>query len=136
MDVKCPSCESLKTYCSAKYMGWVCEDCKKVFQFEDSGAEKSTEKKTKTKTVSSEKKVKEEVGLKLKVGDTDNSGNTLRFRDKVNGITHDIWENKAKTRYYVGIPRTDNNGKTLERTKSFEEAMTYIEGLGYKAEKA
>lgn len=138
MEVKCPKCGSTKTYCSAKFMGWVCEEegCKHVFAFEDSGAERSTEKKTKTTSTSSTKKVKEEVGLKLKVGDTDSSGNTLRFREKINGVVHDVWENKAKTRYYVGIPRTDNSGKTLERAKTFEEAITYLKSIGYVEEKA
>jgi len=137
MLVKCPKCGSDKVYASALYMGWKCEnpECGVIFQIDEANVEKSaSEKKAKsTKTKSSEKK---ETQLVMKVGDKDNAGNTLVFRDQINGVVHDIWESKSKRKYTVGIPKTDQSGKVIGRYNDYDAAFECIRNLGFTGKQA
>jgi hypothetical protein len=105
-------------------MGWVCEDCSKVFDFSECESSKEKEKTTKSKSAKTK-----EPSLVLKIGEADKTGNILLFRDKINGILYDVWENKSKTRYIVGIPRTDNTGTVLGRFKTKQESDAFLESF-------
>jgi hypothetical protein len=105
-------------------MGWVCEDCGKIFDFSECESYKEKEKTTKAKSA----KTKEPT-LILKVGEADKQGNILIFRDKINGVLYDVWANKSGTRYIVGIPRTDNTGTVLGRFKTKPESDAFLESF-------
>ena len=124
MEVKCPDCQSLNTHCSAVNMGWVCEDCNRIFDFSECESFKETEKTTKTKTAKAK-----EPSLVLKIGEQDKHGDTLLFRDKINNVLYDMWENKNKTRWIIAIPRTDNTGTVLGKFKVEQEAYAFLESF-------
>lgn len=126
-EIKCPICQSINTYYSAMHMGWICEDCPDKKSFAIDTADLANPKVRKSGGGGGKKAV---IELLLKVGDCDKDGGTLVFREKIGGIVHDIWENKNKTRYIIGIPRTDNTGTVLKRVKVKEDAFEFIKTIG------
>lgn len=125
-EIKCPICQSVNTYYSALHMGWICDDCleKKPFSIDVVNLANLKTRK------SGGGGKRAPVGLILKVGDIDKDGNTLVFRESISGVIHDIWENKNKTRYIIGIPRSDTTGTVLKRTKSKDDALDFISTIG------